>query len=77
MPQETGNTRTGTSWIRPAYINEGMSRIQFAARVGLDESTVRRLERGQGVSPASAKRIADHFDCKVTDLLPIGEDAAA
>lgn len=61
--------------LRQHYLNEGMSRRQYAEHVGVPEQSLRRLEAGMGVRPAYAKKIADDVGCKVTDLMPV--DVAA
>lgn len=62
--------------IRERYTNEGMSRRQFGAHIGVPEGVLRRLESGLRISPENAKKVADHFGCKVTDLMPL-EDVPA
>jgi DNA-binding XRE family transcriptional regulator len=61
--------------LREHYLNQGMSRRQYAAKVDVPEQSIRRLEAGQGVSPAYAKKVADDLGCKVTDLMPVPEVA--
>jgi transcriptional regulator with XRE-family HTH domain len=52
-------------------VNRGYSSFAFAEAVGLPSSTYRRLETGEHVSPATAKKVADYLGCKVTDLMPL------
>lgn len=59
--------------IRAHYMNSGFSRRGFAEHVGVPEGTIRRLEDGLSVHPASAKKIADDMGIKVTDLMPVEE----
>lgn len=58
------------------YRNAGFSRRGFAREVGITEPTLRRLEIGAGVHPANAKKVADYFGIKVTDLMPLHREAA-
>ena len=68
MAQEISQRMTAAD-VRAGYLNQGMSRRQFATSIGVAEGTIRRLELGEQIRPATAKRIADFFGCKVTDLL--------
>lgn len=61
--------------LRTAYTNAGFSRRGFARKVGVSEQSVRRLELGERIRPANAKKVADYFGLRVTDLMP--EDLAA
>lgn len=61
--------------LATAYLNAGYSRRGFAREVGVAEHTVRRLEDGEGVHPANAKKVADFFGVKVTDLIATKEAA--
>ena len=54
-----------------ARMNEGLSIRALSKEVGVHQHAIRRLENGEGgVLPATAKKIADRFDVKVTDILP-------
>jgi transcriptional regulator with XRE-family HTH domain len=46
-------------WLPYLRINAGLSPTQLAYKAGLDPSTVLRAERGEIISAASAKKIAD------------------
>jgi transcriptional regulator with XRE-family HTH domain len=51
-----------------------------ASRIGVSDGVLARAERGQGVHPANAKRIADAYGIGVLDVLPPrqeGEETAA
>lgn len=54
-------------------LNRGLSVAGAAAEIGIHRATLSALERGESVHPASAKRVADFFGCKVTDLMPLDE----
>jgi len=62
--------------VRAAYLNEGMSRREFARLLDMSSDVIRRLEEGRGITPSNAKKIADHFGLKVTDLMPLENEAA-
>lgn len=68
--------RNPRSPLAIAILNEGMSRRQFAACVGVAESSISRLEAGMGASSSTAKTIADYFGCTIAELMPL-EDVAA
>lgn len=59
-----------------ARLNSGHSAKSLARELGVHEHAIRRLERGEGVHPATAKKIADFFEVQVTDLMPLREAAA-
>lgn len=59
-----------------ARMNAGLSQRQLATKVGVGLETVRRLEAGAGAHPANAKKVADYFEVRVTDLMPIEREAA-
>ena len=56
--------------LRSARINEGHSVRSLASDIGIAYNTLLRLERGGAVHPATAKKVADHFGIRVTDLMP-------
>lgn len=60
---------TGTFDLRRARINAGFSQRSLAALLGIDEHAVRRLELGERVHPATAKKVGDYFGVTVTDLM--------
>lgn len=62
--------------LTAARLNAGFSIRKFAEHVDVPEQSVRRLESGLGISPAYAKKIADFFGVKVTDLMPLEDEAA-
>lgn len=59
--------------LRAAYLNAGFSRRSFGREIDVPEQTIRRLEGGEPISPRYAKRIADFFEVKVTDLMPLDD----
>lgn len=59
-----------------ARINEGLTQRELAAACKVSLTVVQRLEGGGTASPRTAKRVADHFKIRVTDLMPL-EDVAA
>jgi DNA-binding XRE family transcriptional regulator len=56
--------------LRASYTNRGFSRRSFADELGVHEHSLRRLEKGLSVHPATAKKVADYFGMQATDLLP-------
>lgn len=57
--------------LTAARINAGLSQRQLAQKVPVGLETIRRLERGEGAHPENAKKVADYFGVKVTDLMPL------
>lgn len=52
-------------------LNHGHSIRSLAEKLGVHEHAIRRLEAGGSVHPATAKKIADYYGCKVTDLMDV------
>jgi transcriptional regulator with XRE-family HTH domain len=50
-------------------INEGLSQRELAARAGVTNTSIWKLERGGNVRPATLKKIADVLGVKPMDLL--------
>jgi transcriptional regulator with XRE-family HTH domain len=66
--------------LTSARLNAGYSIKSLARELGVHEHAIRRLETGDGVHPATAKKVADKFGVQVTDLMPLepdGEGVAA
>lgn len=59
-----------------ARLNAGHSIRSLAAALDVPEQSIRRLESGDGVHPANAKKVADWLGCTVTELLPLEKDVA-
>ena len=55
--------------LEHARLNRGLSIRQAAKASGVAQETFRRLERGERIQPASAKKVADFFRVQVTDLM--------
>jgi transcriptional regulator with XRE-family HTH domain len=55
-------------------LNRGHSLRSAAKAIGVERGTLERAERGLGVHPASAKKIADFYGVKVTDFWPVDDD---
>lgn len=62
--------------LRAARLNRGLTTREVAETLKLSRGTVVRAERGEGVYPATAKKLADFYDVQVTDLWPVEERAA-
>lgn len=56
-----------------ARMNEGLSQRDLAAACGVSLTSIQRLEAGGSVSPRNAKKVADYFGVRVTDLMPIAD----
>ncbi len=56
-------------------LNKGHSIRSLADELGVHQHAIRRLEAGGSVHPATAKKIADYFGVRVTDLMPMSEAA--
>jgi len=63
--------------LRDARVNCGHSKRSLATEVGIAYGTLIRLERGEAVHPANAKKVADFFKVQVTDLMREPESEAA
>lgn len=61
--------------LRHHYLNAGFSRRGFARHVGVPEQSLRRFEDGDGISPAYAKKLADHLGTTVVDLIGLNDKA--
>jgi ribosome-binding protein aMBF1 (putative translation factor) len=61
--------------LTQARLNAGHSIRGLADEIEVPEASIRRLEDGKGVHPANAKKVADYFDVRVTDLMPVQEAA--
>jgi predicted transcriptional regulator len=63
-------------WLKESRVNRGLSIAAAAIEMGVSRETLRRVEDGQRPEPATAKRIADFYEQRVTDLWPVQERAA-
>ena len=57
-------------------LNRGLSVVRAAALIGVNKGTLQAAEDGNGIHPSNAKKIADFYGYKVTDLWPVEEPAA-
>lgn len=57
-------------------LNLGLSQRALAEACDVSLTVIQRLESGGGATPANAKKVADHFGIKVTDLMPLEHEAA-
>jgi transcriptional regulator with XRE-family HTH domain len=58
-------------------LNRGLSTREAAKEIGISQAVLLRAERGEGVRPRHAKRIADFYEVKVTDIWPLPAEEAA
>lgn len=61
--------------LREERLNRGLTQRQLAAECKVSLTVIQRLEAGDAAHPSNAKKVADYFGCKVTDLMPV--DVAA
>lgn len=62
--------------LRSARLNAGLSQRELAEEAGVPLVTIQNLEAARGgARPSNAKRLADYFGIKVTDLIPVQEAA--
>jgi transcriptional regulator with XRE-family HTH domain len=57
--------------LRAERLNRGLTIRALAERLDVSAGTIRAAERGESVHPANAKRIADYYGVKVTDIWPV------
>jgi transcriptional regulator with XRE-family HTH domain len=62
--------------LHVARLNRGHSVRSLAAEIEIDARTLSRLEDGLPVHPGKAKKVADYFGVRVTDLMPLDREAA-
>ena len=63
--------------LKAERLNRGLSLRAAAKEIGVAAPTLGRAEQGGTLHPANAYKIASFYDCKVTDLWPTEEKAAA
>lgn len=52
-------------------LNRGFSSREAAEQIGVTQAILLRAEGGEGVRPRHAKKIADFYGVKVTDIWPV------
>ncbi len=64
--------------LKAERVNRGLTTAEVAEKVGVSRQAILNAENRQTVPrPETAKAIADLYGCKVTDIWPVGERAAA
>lgn len=58
-------------------MNRGLSRAAAARSIGIARGTLVSAECGHRIGEAQAKRIADFYDVRVTDIWPVDDPGAA
>ena len=58
-------------------LNRGLSLAEASAKMGLPFYVLRDAEKGTRPRPRSAKRIADFYEVRVTDIWPVEDRSAA
>lgn len=67
-----------TPTLEERRLNAGLSHEELAKEIGVSHPTLRRVEQtGNRPIPKVAKKIADYYGVKVTDLWPVDERKAA
>jgi transcriptional regulator with XRE-family HTH domain len=57
--------------MRKERINRGYSLRALSRELGVPEQTIRRAEQGQTPSVANARKLAEFYGVKVTDIWPV------
>lgn len=63
--------------IEAERLNRGLSVSDAATTIGVARGTLLKAERGEVVWPPLAKRIADFYGVRVTDIWPVEDRSAA
>jgi transcriptional regulator with XRE-family HTH domain len=59
--------------LRAERLNRGLSTREAAEQIGVSRPTLERAEAGSAPQPRMAKRIADFYDVRVTDIWPVAD----
>lgn len=62
--------------LADARVNRGHTIRSLAAELGIDWRTLARIEEAKPVHPAKAKKVADYFGVRVTDLPGYADSSA-
>ncbi len=78
MDQLIGNlsSDSGPISLKALRLNRGLTLQALSDECGVATSVLQRGERGESVSRVNAKRIADFYGVRVTDLWPVEERVA-
>lgn len=64
--------------LKAERLNRGLTTREVAEKVKVTSATIERIESGTSLPrPGTAKRLADLYGYKVTDIWPVEEKAAA
>lgn len=63
--------------LRTHRFNRGLSLREAADEIGVTFDVLQRAERGAQTRPRAAKKIADFYGCRVTDIWPVDEERQA
>jgi transcriptional regulator with XRE-family HTH domain len=64
--------------LKAERLNKGLSIREAAKEIGVAAPTLGRAEQGAtNLHPSNALKIANFYGCKVTDIWPVEEKAAA
>lgn len=67
---------TASALLRAHRLDRGLTITAAAEQIGVTEDILLRAENGANPRPAAAKKIADFYDAKVTDIWPVEESVA-
>lgn len=62
-------------WLKEARLNRGLSPAAAASEIGVSRGALVAAEDGAIPSPVVAKRIADYYEQRVTDIWPVEKAA--
>lgn len=63
--------------LRAERMNRGLSAAVAAGEMGIEKQTLLNAETGTSPRPENAKKIADFYGYRVTDIWPITEPSEA
>lgn len=67
---------TGAPLLKASRLDKGLNIPQAAKAIGVTTDILQRAENGAQPRPKAAKRIADFYELRVTEIWPVEELAA-
>jgi transcriptional regulator with XRE-family HTH domain len=67
----------GGSALKAARLNKGLTVREAARRIGVTADILLRAEHGSAPRPKAARKIADFYGYKVTDIWPVDQGKVA
>jgi DNA-binding XRE family transcriptional regulator len=71
MPKRTGRPpglKTDGPKIRRLRVEHGLTKVELAARLGLNEESIRRAERGGPLGDVTTSRLAKALGVRMSDI---------